>query len=453
MSRLLLCLVSVLAVSAATAGNLRPIERLPVVGTDALINPLTNILYTASCLEGDCGVTAYDLDTDEATPVAVGGADFFLNLASNTIFASNGESVYAIDGDTQEVTTFPFYSNDARFAINYPENRLYIAGNSRAGGVDRIRIYAYEADTHELVTTAEYLPINERTALAVDASNNTLFVTLGPTAVLPARVAVLDGTTLAEVASIDGITISLWFNHLVYNPRADRLYAFGTDVDGVTALDTRANVVINTVNIPAPQGVAVVARQGYAYVTSDESSEVSVVNDDGELETIIEIGDGEALGPITANQLTGSVYVAHSGPKYEGIAVISSARLRLSQRLNLGIRITEFLLPRGWNQRIYAIGRTDVSYVLVENSGNSLDYYQEASFRGTCADVEWKEPTCGNSGSVTTASSIPLMTITTWSTLPQSAIEAMHTGEARLALPLRLASCQCACTTASWMDT
>jgi len=382
MSRLLLCLVSVFAVSAAAAGPLRPIERLPVVGTDALINPLTNILYTVSCPEGECEVNAYDLDTDETTPVALGSGNFFLNLASNTIFSTTGESVYAIDGDTQEVTTFPFYPQNARIAINYRANRIYFAGNSRAGHIDRIRIYAYEADTHQLVTTAEYLPINERTALAVDVSNNTLFVTLGPTAISPARVAVLDGTTLEEIASIDGITISLWFNQLVYSPRADRLYAFGTDVDGVSVLDTQANVVINTVNIPAPQGVAVVARQGDAYVTSDESSEVSVINDDGEFETIIEIGDGEALGPITANQLTGSVYVAHIGPDYDGIGVISSARLRLSQRLNLGIRLTEFLLPRGWNQRLYAIGRTDVSYVLVENSWDTLDDHQEASLFG-----------------------------------------------------------------------
>ena len=114
--------ITLLSVVPPVSAELIPIARLPIHGFRATVNINNHTLYVGTCLEEtlECGVVPYSIRNREVLPfVETHGTFFFFNPVSNSLFATNYDDTWVMNGETYEVEHFS-YANQPSFAVASP---------------------------------------------------------------------------------------------------------------------------------------------------------------------------------------------------------------------------------------------------------------------------------------------------------------------------------------------
>ncbi|MDH3254834.1 MAG: hypothetical protein OEM62_07580 [Acidobacteriota bacterium] len=335
-------------------------KEIPFSGRDAVYNSANRTLYALNCPDG-CELWAYDVSAGELLPPPIDwlneeAGPLFVNPLANVIYIRDDvDGFRAVDGSThEEVGGFGaggVHINDHHVvAVHERANRMYIAGR-RVFFDGQIRkehvINAYEADTLKFVASASISDTESFPALAVDRKTGRLYLNSNPI-VGGGFVTVFDGTTLAQLASIELSNYAqvAFSNRLEINSITRRLYAYGVGNDAVDIIDLDGNTIINTVTVPECHKSAVSLRRGYAYVTSSDDHEIYVINRHNEIDTSVAVGNGMGLSRLMVNQLTGSLYATHGSSDFTGFAVISARDHRVTQEIEMTVTPDSTLVLR-----------------------------------------------------------------------------------------------------------
>lgn len=351
----------------ANAWELRPRTEIPIGGYTSAINRTTNRLYTAAGLE----IRAYDLTNHEILPpISTHGGShgtLTINEISNTIFFSDEEGTWMIDGETHELSWFTHNGSSFSFLrtqVDRRANTMYALYTAEDISGDHVRLYieAYEADTLGFIASRFWWD-KTGASFAVDERTNQILVHLAG----ESRITIVDGTTLDTLDTFaDGILRGPEVvQFLPFDPAARRLYAYSRldDDDGVAVIDVDAQAVISTVDITSVREVVVDKYRRCAYVTCLDDPQLYRIDRDGELAgSVLLSKEGATTGVPAVHWLTGSVYVGILDEDYRGIAVVH--RGRVIQTVNLDTLINHVYAPDG-SRRVYAVGQPTTSWELL----------------------------------------------------------------------------------------
>jgi hypothetical protein len=350
---------------SVNARELRPTTEIPIGGYSSAINHTTNILYTAIGLS----INSYDLEKHEVLPpIPIEGGYHWtltINEISNTIFFSDEEGTWMIDGDTQALSYFTDYgveNSQLLTQVNRRANTMYAlyVYYGHHGEEPELHLEAYEADTLAFITSTYWYNTNAA-AFGIDERDNKIYMHMRG----DSKIRVLDGTTLELLGTfahgiLDGPP---YLQFLPFDPVARRLYAYSRFRDGVAVIDVDEQEIISTIDITTVRDVVVDKYRRRAFVTSLDDAQLYYVNRHGELDGSVTVSKiGSITGIPAVHWRTGSVYVPCWDDGYQGLAVIR--RRQVAQTVHLDTLINK-MIASGWSRRVYAVGQPTTSWKLL----------------------------------------------------------------------------------------
>jgi DNA-binding beta-propeller fold protein YncE len=361
-------LLALLLYPNANARELRPTTEIPIGGHGGAINHTTNTLYASSGIH----IRAYDLTNHVVLPSidteGSGITNLSINEVSNTIFFSDEEGTWMIDGEAHELEYSSVAGYSWSFILTQVNRRanvmyaLYLSQSNHPSIPDALYLEAYEADTLALITYRYWDTYNRTGAsFAIDEANHQVFMHLqGGT-----KIIVLDGATLGTVGSFaDGIVSGPNLpQYLPFDPNARRLYAYADGEDGVSVIDVDGQAIIGNIDVTSIRDVVVDRYRRRAYFTSFGDPQLYRIGFHGNLAgstTVSKIGS--ITGVPAVNWRTGSVYVPCWDEGYQGLAVIR--RGQVIQRVHLDTLINTMFTSRRW-RRVHALGQPNTSWELL----------------------------------------------------------------------------------------
>jgi YVTN family beta-propeller protein len=179
----------------------------------------------------------------------------YVTSPGNNAYPSGSGSVTAINGATNNITTFLNLLNPSAVAVNPVTNRIYVANS---------------AAPNSIVTV-------------IDGATNTM------TSVY---------TGEASIA-------------LAVNPVTNRIYVANSLDDTVTVIDGASNTILTTVTAGAlPSAIAVNTVTNKIYVANTTSNTVTVIN--GLTNQAVNVNVGHGPVALAVNQVTNKIYVANA---------------------------------------------------------------------------------------------------------------------------------------------
>lgn len=300
----------------------------PSIPRAVAVNPVTNKIYVASCLQRFGGVVSESLTVIDgatnATTTITGGCpgSVAVNPVTNKIYMPGA----VIDGATNSITTLS--AGGSVVAVNPVTNKIYVANAGAAGAAASVTVIDGATNSTTTITDPNTNGLTAF-AIAVNPATNKIYVanrvsdfTAGAN---PGSITEIDGATNSTTTITDPNAISPY--SVAVNSATNKIYvANGGDYPGlnhgnITVIDGATNAIttLTDPNALDPRAVAVNEATNKIYVANgndsalDGNGRVTVI--DGATNAISFVSDPNGSFPnaIAVDSANNTIYVTNDG--------------------------------------------------------------------------------------------------------------------------------------------